>query len=329
MRTWPPMASSIRKAAAAAAVAGASAVLGALALYLPYETAFRSPHRGQNEIYRVPEGKQYEPRAEQMKALVRTLMREPYEWVSVRSRDGLRLTGRLYIRGGKDAPVDLCFHGWRGTGVRDFGGGAHYLLTRGHNVLIVDQRAQGDSGGHTMTFGVRERYDVLTWLEYIGGREDLAGPVTLYGVSMGASTVLLASALDLPERVTHIVADSPYSSPEAILEKVSRDMGLPGKPSLALLRGGAALFGGFSFDGVSCAEAVKHTKVPILLIHGEEDRFVPLAMSREIAAANPAMVRLVTFPGAPHGISYVVDPERYTRELGAFLQEKENFCENT
>ena len=187
------------------------------------------------------------------------------------------------------------------------------------DLLLVDQRAQGESEGHTMTFGVRERYDVLTWLEFMAGREDLAGPVTLYGVSMGASTVLLASALDLPERVTHIVADSPYSSPAAILEKVSRDMGLPGKPSLALLRGGAALFGGFSFHGVSCVEAVKHTKVPILLIHGEEDRFVPLEMSREIAAANPAMVKLVTFPEAAHGISYVVDREGYTRALKEFL----------
>ena len=318
MRTWPPMASSIRKAAA---LLGGAAALGALSLWLPYRAAFQSPHRGQNEICRMPRGDQYDPWAEEMKGYVRTLLKEPYEWVSVRSYDGLRLTGRLYLRGGKDAPVDLCFHGWRGTGVRDFGGGAYYLLTLGHNVLIVDQRAQGGSQGHTITFGVKERYDCVTWLRYAEARADLRGPVTLYGVSMGASAVLLASALDLGPRVKAIVADSPYSSPAGILEKVSRDMGLPGRPSLSLLRAGAALFGGFSFRGVSCVEAVKHTKVPILLIHGEEDRFVPLEMSREIAEAAPETVRLVTFPEAAHGISYVVDPARYTRVLKDFLAE--------
>ena len=171
-----------------------------------------------------------------------------------------------------------------------------------------------------MTFGVMERWDCLAWLEYIQNRPELRGPVTLYGVSMGAATVLLTSALPLPGNVRCIIADSPYSSPAAILGKVSRDMGLPEKPALAMMRFGAALFGGFSFDGVNCMEAVKHTRVPILLIHGEEDRFVPLEMSREIAAANPEMIRLVTFPGAGHGLSYLTDTERYRHEVSEFCR---------
>ncbi len=317
MRTWPPMASSIRKAAAAGAVLGAA---GLLSLYLPYRVAFHSPQKGQNDIYRLPEGDQYESRAAEMREMIRRMDAEPYERVWVRSVDGLMLTGRLYLRGGENAPVDLCFHGYRATGVRDFSGGARCLLNWEHNVLLVDQRAQGESEGRTITFGLEERQDCLTWLEYILNRWDIRGPITLYGVSMGAATVLLASEFHLPERVKAIVADSPYSSAAAILEKVSRDMGLPGKPALALLRGGAALFGGFRVRRADCVEAVKHTRVPILLIHGEEDRFVPVEMSREIAAANPSMVRLITFPGAGHGLSYMTDRERYERELRAFLE---------
>ncbi len=320
------MASFIRKTAA---VLGGAAALGALGLYLPYRIAFQSPHRGQNEIFSLPEGEQYRARAAEMKEMVRTMAAEPYERVVIRAWDGVYLRGRLYLRGGKTAPVDVCFHGYRATGVRDFSGGARFLLDQGHNVLLVDQRAQGASRGRTITFGVKESRDVLSWMDYVRYRVELQGPVTLYGVSMGASTVLLASALDLPEQVHHIVADSPYSSPAAILEKVSRDMGLPGKPSLALLRGGAALFGGFSFAGVSCAEAVKHTKVPILLIHGEEDRFVPIEMSREIAAANPEKVTLLTFPGAGHGLSFLTDPERYKRAVAEFLKSRENLTDTT
>ncbi len=318
MKTSPPTGSSIRKAAGIGAGVGAAALAAALGLYLPYRTAFRSPLRGQNNIYRLPEGDQYLPRAAEMREMIRRMAAEPCERVCIPSRDGLRLRGRLYLRGGRDAPVDLCFHGWRAAGLRDFSGGGLFLLGEGHNVLLVDQRAQGESEGRTMTFGVLERWDCLDWVRYIRTRPELRGPVTLYGVSMGAATVLLASALPLPEEVRCIIADSPYSSPEAILGKVSRDMGLPERPALALLRGGAGLYGGFRFAGVSCAEAVKHARAPILLIHGEEDRFVPLEMSREIAAANPKMVRLVTFPEAGHGLSYLTDTERYQHEVSQF-----------
>ena len=317
MKTSPPTASFIRKAAAASAVLGAA---GFLSLYLPYRIAFRSPQKGQNDIYRLPPGEQYEPRADEMRGMIRRMAAEPCERVSITSRDGLKLRGRLYLRGGPEAPIDLCFHGWRATGLRDFSGGGLFLLGERHNVLLVDQRAQGDSEGRTMTFGVMERWDCLAWLEYIQNRPELRGPVTLYGVSMGAATVLLTSALPLPGNVRCIIADSPYSSPAAILGKVSRDMGLPEKPALAMMRFGAALFGGFSFDGVNCMEAVKHTRVPILLIHGEEDRFVPLEMSREIAAANPEMIRLVTFPGAGHGLSYLTDTDRYRHEVSEFCR---------
>ena len=317
MKTSPPTASFIRKAAAASAVLGAA---GFLSLYLPYRIAFRSPQKGQNDIYRLPPGEQYEPRADEMRGMIRRMAAEPCERVSIASRDGLKLRGRLYLRGGPEAPVVLCFHGWRATGLRYFSGGGLFLLGERHNVLLVDQRAQGDSEGRTMTFGVMERWDCLAWLEYIQNRPELRGPVTLYGVSMGAATVLLTSALPLPGNVRCIIADSPYSSPDAILGKVSRDMGLPEKPALAMMRFGAALFGGFSFDGVNCMEAVKYTRVPILLIHGEEDRFVPLEMSREIAAANPEMIRLVTFPGAGHGLSYLTDTERYRHEVSEFCR---------
>ena len=317
MKTSPPTASFIRKAAAASAVLGAA---GFLSLYLPYRIAFRSPQKGQNDIYRLPPGEQYEPRADEMRGMIRRMAAEPCERVSITSRDGLKLRGRLYLRGGPEAPIDLCFHGWRATGLRDFSGGGLFLLGERHNVLLVDQRAQGDSEGRTMTFGVMERWDCLAWLEYIQNRPELRGPVTLYGVSMGAATVLLTSALPLPGNVRCIIADSPYSSPAAILGKVSRDMGLPEKPALAMMRFGAALFGGFSFDGVNCMEAVKHTRLPILLIHGEEDRFVPLEMSREIAAANPEMIRLVTFPGAGHGLSYLTDTDRYRHEVSEFCR---------
>ena len=83
---------------------------------------------------------------------------------------------------------------------------------------------------------------------------------------------------------------------------------------------GAFLFGGgLRFGDFCCHEAVKHAAVPILIIHGEDDRFVPASMSEPMAAANPALVTRRTFPSAGHGMSYITDTPRYQALTQAFI----------
>ena len=86
---------------------------------------------------------------------------------------------------------------------------------------------------------------------------------------------------------------------------------------------GARLFGHFQLNDpeADAVKAVASSKVPILLVHGEDDRFVPCEMSREIARANPEMVELHTFPDAGHGISYLYDKERYVRITMLFIDK--------
>ena len=81
----------------------------------------------------------------------------------------------------------------------------------------------------------------------------------------------------------------------------------------------ARLYGGFDIEEADALRAVAKAKVPILLIHGESDNFVPCAMSQEIYLANPQLVQRHTFPGADHGISYLVDKDRYTKIVKEFL----------
>ena len=64
-----------------------------------------------------------------------------------------------------------------------------------------------------------------------------------------------------------------------------------------------------------------HLKVPVLLIHGDHDHFVPCDMSRELYAANPEKIRLEIFPGAGHGLSFLLDPERYEQLVREFSQK--------
>jgi pimeloyl-ACP methyl ester carboxylesterase len=139
---------------------------------------------------------------------------------------------------------------------------------------------------------------------------------------MGAATVLMASALPLPKSVKGILADCPYDVPKDIIVLTARKSGAPARLLWPMLQIGAFLFGhGLRFGNVCCHEAVKKASVPILIIHGEDDRFVPASMSEPMAKANPARVTRYTFPGAGHGISYLVDTPRYQALTKAFMDE--------
>lgn len=294
------------------------AVIVLLVSYVVYRIAFYSPNKTQNDDYHISRSEQMDAQRETITEMIDTLNAIPYEPVIIPADDGLRLRGRYYHQ--KDgAPVVIAFHGYRGTPSRDFAGGTELYLSSGFNLLMVEQRAHCGSGGHTITFGVKERYDCQAWIDYVRWRFELDTPILLAGISMGAATVLMASGLELPENVKGIVADAPYTSPKAIIQKVCRDSKLPPRLAYPFLWLGALVFGGFRLNAANAAEAVRHTTVPILLIHGEDDRFVPCDMGREIAAANPAMVELHTFPDAGHGLSFLIDRERYERVAHAFF----------
>lgn len=287
------------------------------ASYGVYRYVLYAPVGKQNEPHHLPRGEQYDPWMDEMHRLVDELLALPHERVYITSKDGLKLAGDYYA-GEAGHPVHICCHGYRGMGVRDFCGGAQTLLGRGDGVLLIHQRAQGESEGHTMTFGIREREDVLLWANYCADRFPGA-PLFLHGISMGAATVLMASALPLPKAVKGILADCPYDVPKDIILLTAGKTGTPAKLMWPFLQVGACLFGGFRFGDTCCHEAVRHATVPIEIIHGEDDRFVPASMSEPMAASNPRLVTRHTFPGAGHGMSYLNDTPRYQALTKAFI----------
>lgn len=292
--------------------------------YWSYTFIYQSPHKGQNNDHAEIGSEQGRPYRDQIHAMTDELNAISCEWVSIRSFDGLKLVGRYYP-GAEGAPLAICCHGYRGNGSRDFCVGAQLYMRIGFHVLLIDQRAHMRSEGHSITFGVKERRDCLSWVNYAVGRLGGDTKIILAGISMGAATVLMASALPLPENVCGIAADCPYTSPRAILSKVSRDMGFPPFPSDLLAALAARMFAGFGLNDADSAAAVKSANVPILLIHGEDDRLVPCDMSRSIYEGNPSLVSLHTFPGAGHGLSYYLDPERYARLVTEFATNTTGF----
>lgn len=302
------------------AIASAAVVsLILVASYWAYRVAFYVSPRYHQDVYDLPDGETSQEKRTILRHCIQKLSALPYEAVTITSVDGKKLYGRYYHTA-DNAPVQLQFHGYRGSAMRDFCGGTTFARKLGHNVLVVDQRCHGNSEGHTITFGIRERYDCQCWANYAYRRFGKGTPLILSGVSMGATTVLMASDLELPETVCAIVADCPYSSPKAIITKVAGEMGLPEKPAAAMCCLGALLYGHFRVSGCSALDCVKATKLPVLLIHGEADQLVPCDMSRDLYQACGSEKELQTFPGATHGMSYLEDPQRYEAAVGSFLE---------
>jgi len=159
--------------------------------YIAYRMTFFADRSKTEDIYAMTPG-MTEADFPKMKELVDRMAARPFEWVYITSDDGLKLAARYYhVADG--APVQIHCHGYRGTSGRDLSGGNMLSHEAGHNALVIDQRGCGKSGGHTITFGIKERYDVCRWIEYVIGRFGEDVKIILCGVSMGASTVPLSS----------------------------------------------------------------------------------------------------------------------------------------
>lgn len=272
-----------------------------------------------HERLELPRKGVYERVWDRLVELVGAMEREHYEEARIRARDGIELYGRYY-HAADGAPVQIMMHGYRGS-YQDVCGAFKLAKEWGHNVLVVHQRAHGRSGGKVITFGIRERYDCVDWAHFIAEKCPNS-PILLYGISMGAATVLMASELALPSQVVGVIADCPYSAPFAIIRKVSvQDLHLPAALTVPLVRLSAMIYGGFRLSQASPLEAVGSTDLPILLIHGEADAFVPCDMSRALAAACVSPMTLVTIPAAEHGVAYLCDPPAYARAVRSFVSK--------
>lgn len=304
-------------------VFGILAAIVALVLlisYICFRMGFYVPPRNVSDSGEIPlpEGEIYEVFWDKMKAWAQETRATPHEDVSIVSFDGLTLHGKYYEYE-PGAPIELMFHGYRGNAERDLSGGMQRCFQLGRSALIVDQRCSGRSDGNVITFGIHEHRDCLAWVDFMRKHFGPDVKIILTGISMGAATVLIAGGTELPPNVIGILADCGYHSAKDIILTVIRQMGLPPKLCYPFVRLGARLYGHFDLEETSPVEAVKRCKVPVLFFHGEDDDYVPCEMSRINYEACTSRKKLVTVPGAGHGLSYPVDPQQYLEEAGEFF----------
>lgn len=243
-----------------------------------------------------------------------------HEVIKIVSHDNITLVGHYFpIENAKR--LIIAFHGWRSSWLSDFSMISDFFNSTESSVLYVEQRGQNESGGEHMGFGLTERYDVKDWADWAAIRCGRLMPIYLAGISMGAATVLMASDLDFLGNVRGIVADCGFTSPEAIWEHVAKN-------NLHLFTVRTKLANNICKDMInvgagdfSTVEALKHTSVPVLFIHGESDKFVPISMTYENYEACASQKRLLTVPNAGHAMSYWTDKDSYEKAVTEFFAD--------
>lgn len=249
---------------------------------------------------------------------------KPHRRVFTTSFDGLKLSARYYNQN-SDKTI-LLFHGYRSNAAHDFSCAVEMYYNKGFNILLVDQRSHSKSEGKLITFGVKEQHDVSSWLQYLissFGEKNFI----ISGISMGATTVLLALQNNLPSSVKGCIADCGFTSPKEIITKVAKDaFHINATYILPILNIFCKIFGKFSIFEDTTENAVKNSKIPILLLHGENDSFVPCEMSVKTKDAAGDICTIFTVPNADHGMSYLVDTLGVNNQIDLFINSLNFNC---
>ena len=239
--------------------------------------------------------------------------------VFVQSHDGLKLHG-CWIEAAQPIGTMILFHGYRSTYLIDFSEIYQLYHSRGYNLLLVSQRAHGSSQGKYITFGVMESRDVEKWLQW-HNRSIGPIPVFICGMSMGSATVMYAAGNPLPENVVGMTADCGFTSPyDIMLHVASKRVGnFLANAIMPMVNFWTKKLAGFGLKDCSSEETLKRSRLPILMIHGLEDDFVPCEMSRRGYACCQAPKELILVEKAGHGTSFLYDRNRVEDALIHFF----------
>ena len=276
--------------------------------YICYRLTFYSNRKKSNKTVKLPDMEIFTTYKDIIFKDIEDVNNMPCEYVSIKSRDGLTLKGR-YFELKKGAPIEVMFHGYKGDSTRDMSSGVKRAFKCGRNALIVDHRSSGASEGHVITFGIKERFDCVDWVNFVVKKFGQDVKIIIAGVSMGAATVLMASSMNLPQNVVGVIADCGYNKASDIIKKVITGMKLPAKLVYPFIKLGARIFGKFNLEEFSPYESVQKTN----------DNFVPHDMSVKLYNACTSKKKMVTIENASHGVSYLVDPDKYIYELQDFF----------
>ncbi len=239
--------------------------------------------------------------------------------VSITAADGAVLKGWFIHPHEYNGNAVVLLHGITDNreGVAGYG---ELLLAHGYAVLLPDARRHGESGGELATYGLKEADDIHRWVSWIYAHDP---PQCVYGFGESYGAALMLQSMAAEDRYCAVAVESPFSTARAMsYERISgplhlqswfgRTLGRPAIWSAALY---ARLRYGIDLLKPSPMDAVTHSKVPVLLIHGQDDRNISPLHSQLIAQAAPDHVQLWLVPHAGHTMAWAAAHQEFERRL--------------
>ena len=216
----------------------------------------------------------------------------------------------------------ICVHGYRSNGKRDMVYTALRFAEEGYNVLVPDLRAHGKSSGNKIGMGWLDRLDLLSWISEVLAI-DMEAEIILVGGSMGAATVMMASGEKLPSAVKGFILDSGYVSVYAEFRyMLSKITVFPKKMVMRYANHYAQKYAGYSLKQASATRQLGSNHLPLLVIHGERDHFVPTEAAYTIQNATAGDKALLLVPEAEHLEASMKDPKTYWTVIFSFIEQR-------
>lgn len=246
------------------------------------------------------------------------------EYVVYDSRDGKQLSGWFVPAPASSPqpwPVVMLAYGYGGY-KEQMAGYSKIIHEGGFATFMFDMTGSGLRRGEAVTFGYKERWDMMDAANYLRTRQDIAPDrIGALGISMGAATALLAAEQDTS--IKAIVADSSYADLFGMV-----------RPGIAAFVGRRALFlapfivriaetmVGMKADSVRPDEAAASLgDRPLFIIHGDSDSLTDPNSAQRLYDAASGPKELWVVPECGHANAPVVAPDEYKRRVNEFFQK--------
>lgn len=241
------------------------------------------------------------------------------EWQQI-STDGLKLSA-IYLPATDSHKTAIVAHGYMGN-AETMANYAKMFHDLGYNVLVPDARGHGKSEGDYIGFGWHERKDYVKWIDQVLETNGQSEEIVLYGISMGAATVMMTSGESLPTNVKAIIEDCGYSSVnEELAYQLNELFSLPPFPLIQVTSLMTKIRAGYFFGEADAIKQLEKNQLPMLFIHGDADTFVPYEMLDKVYQATNGPKEKYIVPGAEHAKAYSIDPENYQKTVSSFLEK--------
>lgn len=189
----------------------------------------------------------------------------------------------------------------------------------GYNVLVIDNRAHGNSEGKYSTAGYKEYKDILKWAQFLNESEHI-NQIVFHGICVGAATALYAvTSYNCPDYVTGMIADGMFTTFRQSFKNHLISYGIPAFPATNICMYILSKISGTNAFRIGPITEISKNSKPILFLAGKNDKFSrPEEMMILYEYCN-SIKKIVWFNKGKHSRLRINNTAEYDNAIFSFL----------